>query len=185
MLSLKAAEETVMTKSSTKPTAKTTDAGGMVCMEPEDIPGVGRFAMIADPQGAFVALYKTLAGDPDTSDPQPGEFCWDQLNTTDMAAAGAFYGQVLGWSHVQAGPEMGFFKYGELMEASLGIAPEGVPPHWLCFVAVADLAAATQKAESLGATVLMGHLDAGDWGRFSIIQDPVGAVLAIHQGNAS
>jgi predicted enzyme related to lactoylglutathione lyase len=160
-------------------------AGGELCAGPEDIPGVGRFAMIQDPQGAFVALYRNLASDPDSSDTQTGEFCWDQLNTTDMAAGAAFYQKVVGWTYEQPAADMGLFKQGDLMEASLGIVPAGVPPHWLSFIAVDDLTAVSQQAVSLGATVLMADLPAGPWGRFSVIQDPVGAVVGFFQGNES
>jgi predicted enzyme related to lactoylglutathione lyase len=160
------------------------DAGGQLCAGPDDIPGVGRFAMISDPQGAFVALYKQLMGDPDTSHSEAGEFCWDQLNTTDMTAGAAFYEKVIGWTAKQPTPDMGVFKFGDSMEASLGIVPPGVPAHWMPFILVDNLVDATQKAETLGATVLMGNIDTGDFGRYSIIQDPVGAHIALFQGNA-
>jgi predicted enzyme related to lactoylglutathione lyase len=161
----------------------TTAAGGEICAPPQDIPGVGRFVMIFDPQGVSVGLYKTLHGDPDTSKPLEGEFCWDQLNTTDMAGAAAFYQKVVGWSQEQPTPGMSVFTYGDALEASLGLVQEGIPPHWLTFIAVGDLSQATQKAQTLGATVLMANVEAGPWGRFSVIQDPVGAVFALFQPN--
>ena len=162
----------------------TTAAGGQVCNGPEDIPGVGRFVMISDPQGAFVALYRNANGDPEATMAQEGEFCWDQLNTADMAAGAAFYQKVVGWTYVEAGPDMGIFKFGPSLEASCGTVPPGIPPHWLTFLSVANLAETAKRAESLGAKVLMANMAAGEWGQFSVIQDPAGAVIALFQGKA-
>ena len=163
-------------------TAKT--AGGQVMAGPMDIPNIGRFAVVIDPQGAAVALYKDAKGDPDTTgEPALGEFVWDQLNTTDIAAGAAFYEKVVGWTSVTHGPDGGMFKYGDLHEASFMTAPAGVPSHWLTYLSVADLGAATQKAESLGAKILMANMDAGEFGRFTVIQDPIGAFVALFQGH--
>jgi predicted enzyme related to lactoylglutathione lyase len=41
--------------------AKTKELGGKVCVEPMDIPGVGRFCVISDPAGAVISLI-TLKG---------------------------------------------------------------------------------------------------------------------------
>lgn len=158
-------------------------AGGQVCLGPMDIPGIGRFAQILDPQGAFVALYRDLKGDPDTADTQNHDFCWDQLQTPDLDGAAAFYHRVVGWTADRPAPDMGIFRMGELMEASFGPAPDGVPPNWLTLIAVADLAAQTAKAESLGATILAADVPAGPYGRYSVVQDPTGAVFGLFQGN--
>lgn len=157
--------------------------GGEMCGEAQDIPGVGRFAMINDPQGANVGLYCTLHGDPDTSRAEIGEFCWDDLFTTDVAAAIPFYEKVIGWQAEEVGPGMVVFKANGLLEASIGPVPEGVPPHWAVYIAVADLEAATEKAQTLGAKVLMANQDVGGFGRFSVFQDPTGAVVSFFQGN--
>lgn len=158
-------------------------AGGQVVAGPADIPNVGRFALAVDPQGAAISLFKSAHHDPDTAAPAYGEFCWDHLNATDANAAAAYYEQVVGWQPANQTLEGGVFKYGELMEASYGVVPSGVPAHWLTNVVVADLDVATQKAETLGAKVLMAKIDAGEWGHFTVIQDPVGAAIALFQGH--
>jgi hypothetical protein len=62
-------------------------------------------------------------------------------------------------------------------------APDpGIPPHWLPYVAVDDLAAATQRAKDLGATMIMENIPVADFGKFTIFQNPTGAVIAMWQG---
>jgi len=39
-------------------TKKATELGAAVLVEPTDIPGTGRFALLMDPQGAAFALFK-------------------------------------------------------------------------------------------------------------------------------
>ncbi|MDB5096381.1 MAG: Glyoxalase/bleomycin resistance protein/dioxygenase [Cyanobacteria bacterium RYN_339] len=155
--------------------------GAKVMMEPTDIPHIGRFSAIQDPQGAVFSLYKSANGDPDgEAMPAPGEPCWDSLNTSDVSAAAAFYQKVVGWTF-EANEGGGVFKAGDLMEASVDEAQGGTPPSWLMHVFVKDLAEARAKAEKLGAKTLMAEIDTGEWGKFGVIQDPNGAVLSLFQ----
>ena len=39
-------------------TQKAVGLGAMVAVEPHDIPGTGRFSILADPQGAVFALFQ-------------------------------------------------------------------------------------------------------------------------------
>lgn len=54
-----------------------------------------------------------------------------------------------------------------------------VPPHWLAYVGVDDIAASTNKARELGATVLQDVMEVGDYGWLSVIMDPTGATIAM------
>src|SRR5574340_233079 len=50
--------------------------GGQVHHGPEDIPTVGRFAVLADPQGAVLSVFKPQGGPMTLHDPaKDGEFC--------------------------------------------------------------------------------------------------------------
>jgi len=55
----------------------------------------------------------------------------------------------------------------------------GAPPMWLAYVLVDDIAAATKKAKSLGATVVKDVTEVMGAGHFSIISDPTGAVFGL------
>src|SRR5215213_1864717 len=69
--------------------------GATVVAEPRDIPNTGRLAVMRDPQGALIAIYKP-ANDSPTGEPAIGQFSWHELSTTDYAAAWNFYSDLFG-----------------------------------------------------------------------------------------
>ena len=74
------------------------EAGGRLLMEATDLPSVGRFAIIADPEGALSCPIRADKGrGADPSPPGDGHFCWDGLLTHDPEAAARFYTEVIGW----------------------------------------------------------------------------------------
>ena len=81
-------------------------AGGSIVSPPMDIPDIGRWAVVADPQGAVFSLYAS-AGE---LEPAEGVFVWDELMTTDIEAAKRFYAEVVGWEarEMDMGPN-GFY----------------------------------------------------------------------------
>ena len=56
---------------------------------------------------------------------------------------------------------------------------EGVPPHWLIYFMVDDCDASTEQATKLGGKTIVAPTDIPHAGRFSVIQDPQGAVFAV------
>jgi predicted enzyme related to lactoylglutathione lyase len=158
--------------------------GGRVVDAPYEIPGVGRTARIADPQGAEICPFKNATGDPPDGDASQGQFFWNELHTTDTAKALAFYAKVVGFSSraVDMGPG-GTYHVLETRGVGRGgatthMAP-GTPPHWLPYVFVDDADATLAKASKLGGTVHVGPEDIPGIGRFGVLQDPTGAVLAV------
>jgi hypothetical protein len=165
--------------------AKIQGLGGKLLMPPMDIPNTGRFAAVADPQGAAFAIYKGQRPYPAEPERQPvGAFCWEELHTPDPAAAAKFYAAAFGYSieEVDMGP-MGTYrilKRGERQAAGVTKHMGGASaPHWLEYVHVASTDASSQRAKELGATVLMPPADIPKIGRFCVVQDPTGAALAL------
>jgi len=121
-------------------TGKVTQAGGTVHVPPTDIPNIGRFAMVADPQGAVFTLFKGSADMADQPVPGsgstgPGTVGWRELMAGDGPAAFDFYSGLFGWTKDQA-MDMGamgvyqLFAYGPGDEAVGGMmtkAPMEVP----------------------------------------------------------
>lgn len=159
------------------------EAGGTLVSPAMDLPDVGRFAVIQDPQGAFLYLFRTASGNADEADPGLHEFCWESLSTPNPDAAAAFYGKVLGWDASDM-PESGgqsllFARTAgnEPREvASVGKAPEGTPSAWRTFVSVADLDEMLAKCRELGGKVLVERTES-PVGAFGALEDPTGAVL--------
>ncbi len=162
-------------------------AGGRVYVQPMTIETVGRFAVIADPQGGVTAPFKYDGMESGDEMPGLGAFCWDSLTTSDVAGAKAFYNTVYGWTTEAFGPdEAGVFVFKRPdgnQVASLSTAPEGMPTAWLTYVAVADLEAANVAVEKAGGKVFERRIDIPGIGAMSIVQDPQGAVISAFQGN--
>ncbi|HEX3446072.1 MAG TPA: VOC family protein [Chthoniobacterales bacterium] len=113
-----------------------------------------------------------------------GMFSWNELLTTDPAAAEEFYTQLFGWT-TQAWP-MGDFDYtimkaGEVDVGGIMPIPEmakGMPPLWGAYVTVDDVDATAAKAEKLGGKIIVAPQEIPTIGRFTVIQDPQGAVIS-------
>jgi uncharacterized protein len=167
-------------------TAKATTAhSGRVFEGPLDIPTVGRMARIADPQGAELCLFRNASGDRADVPPTVGHwFCWNELHTSDSTKALSFYEKVLGFSSrsMDMGPGNTYHilsKGGVDRGGVTSHLPEGMPPHWLPYVAVDDTDRTIARARKLGATIQFGPEDIPGVGRFGVLEDPTGAALAI------
>ncbi len=106
-----------------------------------------------------------------------------ELNTTDVARAKAFYGELFDWKLEDMQMPEGAYtmiRVGEGTGGGLMKHPmPGAPSTWLAYVLVDDLVAATAKAASLGANVIKNATEVMGAGSFSIILDPTGAVLGL------
>lgn len=123
--------------------------------------------------------------------PETGSFCWTEIASSDAQKCKEFYSNVFGWTFSDSKATDGAFAYhefstgrgypaGGLYEISAEICGEGElpPPHFLTYVAVDDVDTNAELAKQLGATVIKGPMDIPNTGRFAIIQDPTGAMLA-------
>ena len=116
---------------------------------------------------------------------QHGVFSWNELMTTDVEGAKAFYGELLGWEFQEM--HTGEMNYIMIKGADRDIGgmmatpPEaaGMPSAWGAYVTVDDVDARTAQAEQLGGKVSLQPQDIPDVGRFSVIQDPQGATLML------
>jgi len=160
--------------------------GGKLIEEPTDIPGVGRFAVLADPQGAVIASFRPN-GAMELHDPsREGEFCWNELLTSDGAAAFRFHSELFGWKILQEldmGPAGTYRVYG-VGEQRLGgmmTTPAPMPPMWMFYVSTDDLDAALGRATRKGAKVMNGPMDVPGGARIVQLMDPQGAAFALHQ----
>ena len=161
--------------------------GGRVQVPPTPIPSVGRFGIIADPQGATVSVFQ-----PDRSEAQhdrmkPGEFRWAELHTSDPKAALAFYGALFGWTVVQElemGPAGSYWIFGQDDRQLGGVmtkqADMPMPTAWIFYVGVDDLDAAIERATGRGGRILHGPVPLHDGTRIAQLADPQGAVFALH-----
>jgi predicted enzyme related to lactoylglutathione lyase len=159
------------------------DSGGKIVDGPVDTPEIGRMARIADPQGAELYLFRGK-GDDQPDGPAPhGHWLWNELHTADPEKALAFYAKVVGFTHrtMGTGPDTYHIISGGGADRG-GVTAHldgGMPPHWLPYVSVDDADAALDRARKAGGIVAIGPADIPNTGRFGVIRDPVGAVIAL------
>lgn len=169
-------------------------AGGKALMPAFDVPNVGRIAMVADPQGAPIYIMKPIppAGQENAksdvfSRDEPGRVSWNELSTSDPAAARKFYGDQFGWvsnDFMDMGA-MGEYRFidhhGQRLGALCGTMP-GAQPKWRYYFRVPSISAAKDSAEANGGTIAMGphQVPGGEW--IIIGTDPQGAEFALVGG---
>jgi predicted enzyme related to lactoylglutathione lyase len=159
--------------------------GGKVLKAPDDIPGIGRFAVLSDPQGATFAIFKPGAGAPDRA--PPTDFSWHELATSDQQGAMAFYSELFGWS---PGPahDMGQHGIYQLVEhggAQIGgvykLMDTSKAPHWLTYIQVASVDRAAAAVKAAGGQVTQGPMEVPGGSRVAQILDPQGGAFAVHE----
>ncbi len=107
-----------------------------------------------------------------------------ELTTHDLPKAKQFYSALFGWQlqdmPMADGKSYTMISVGEGTGGGMMTAPDpGIPPHWLPYIAVEDLAVSTARAKELGATMIMESIPVANYGKFTIFKDPTGAVIAM------
>jgi predicted enzyme related to lactoylglutathione lyase len=177
--------------------------GGKLVTGPMDIPNVGRWAIISDPQGVVISLYMSATGTPPTDyAPQLGQFSWHELMTTDHKAAMEFYSRLFGWEQVSEfdmGPAGQYLMYGHRgpggPPGATGIPYGGMmtmteemraqmPACWVYYIKVPSADAAAELAKESGGTVVIPPMEVPGGDRIAQIMDPQGALFAVHSSKA-
>jgi len=162
--------------------------GARVVKPAADIPNVGRFAVLADPQGATFALFTPGGGPPPGPQPAQGGFSWHELATTDVAGALRFYGELFGWrkgpGHDMGGTT-GVYQIFEQGDKQIGgmhaVQGPSTPSSWLSYVHVADSNRAVAAAKAGGGRLLHGPMEVpgGSW--IALLMDPQGGAFAVQE----
>jgi hypothetical protein len=117
--------------------------------------------------------------------PAHGDFCWNELASTDAGAAKKFYTELFGWKLKES--QAAGVAYTEIIAGGREVggiyqmsAEQGnKPSNWMAYVAVDDVDAAAKRVGELGGKVVMPPTDIPNVGRFCIINDPTGATLSL------
>jgi len=168
--------------------------GGRLIMPPRDMEHVGRFAMVADPQGAPFYIIKPTppADNPDmisnafaAERPMLGHCAWNELSTTDPAGAWRFYGERFGWSK-DGDMDMGamgkyeFIRHGShMLGAIMPKMPQMPVSAWTFYFRVADIDQAAARIPESGGAILQEPMEIPG-GEFSLnATDPHGAAFGL------
>jgi len=173
--------------------AKAQKAGAQVWVKPTDIPTVGRFGVLSDPQGAMFAMMQPES--PVYIPDQPaklGEFSWHELTTDDAKAGFDFYHSLFGWEKRSAhdlGPMGTYqewsrpgtgFPLGGMMNRSQGMPPSS----WTNYITVKSVDDSAKQLAELGGKVMVGPMDVPGGDRVLIATDTTGAIFALHSSQA-
>ena len=161
-------------------------AGGTIHKGPGTIPGVGRFAVAGDPQGAGFMLFERNAAPQSAplSQGTPGHVGWHELYAGAPEGAFSFYSGLFGWTKAEtvdtpAGPYQLFATGGAAVGGMMTKPPHAEKGGWLFYFIVDAIDAAVARVEAAGGTILHGPMPVPG-GRFIVqARDPQGALFAL------
>jgi uncharacterized protein len=167
--------------------ARLQQEGGKVHRPPTDIPGIIRFCVVSDPQGADFIMAKGLLHEaqPELPVGTPGTVGWRELYAADWESAFPFYEKMFGWTKAEA-IDMGsmgtyqLFATGNGPVGGMMTKPDMIPvPYWGYYFNVSRIDSAAERVTAGGGKIVNGPMQVpgGQW----IVQcvDPQGAVFAL------
>ena len=171
--------------------AKVAPAGGTVIMEPMEVGPFGHMAVLLDPGGAQVSLWKAGEHIGAGRVNEPGTLCWNELTTRAVDESLAFYEAVVGLTGVkQDNPHGAYYEMqlpsgrtvGGLMPMEGDMWPPELPNHWMVYFAVEDTDATAARCIELGGQAPVPPSDIPP-GRFAVLNDPDGAHFSVIRMN--
>ncbi|HTK87807.1 MAG TPA: VOC family protein [Nitrospiraceae bacterium] len=166
--------------------ARAKELGGQVVSGPADIPNTGRYAIIADPYGAVIAIFTpSTPGEPKDLPPARGQFSWNELTSSDNTGAMDFYQKIFGWEK-QDQMDMGamgtyimYGKNGKMYGGMMNAAP-GMPIAWLPYVMVDSADKAAERSTAAGGSTILPPMEVPGGDRVAVLRDPQGAAVGVH-----
>lgn len=172
--------------------ASAREAGATILMEDNEVPGVGPFAMLQDPEGAFFYMLEDRSGEDSrafsTEDNGDGHCSWNELMAGDTEAAKAFYGSQFGWvvaDSIDMG-EMGMYDMFKtsaerdfLSGGIMGRMPDMPVSAWTFYFRLPLIDVAAEYIAANGGQILNGPMEIPG-GEFIINGiDPQGAMFSV------
>jgi predicted enzyme related to lactoylglutathione lyase len=175
-----------------KTAAAVPEHGGTLLLPPGDVGPMGRMAIAADPAGAVFGIWQAGQHIGAGVVNEPGALTWEDLRSTDPAAAQTFYRALFGYRLdpvPMAPPDYGTFALPDEQAPLGGMggmmgAPEGTPSHWVVYFSVTSTDATVEAVRAHGGRVVMPAVDS-PFGRLAGVADPDGAVFCVIETTGS
>lgn len=159
--------------------------GAHVQQPAQDVPGVGRVALLTDPEGAIFGLYSPLLDS--GSAPASSGFAWAELAVRNREAGLAFYRELFGWQ-LRPPMDMGggfFYQTFGLGSQDFGgaytiPADRAMPPAWCPYAISSSADETARKILATGGKVAHGPAGVPGGGRIVQFFDAEGAFFAVH-----
>jgi len=178
------------------------ELGGTEAMHGKGDDGTSQWAVLIDPNGAAFGLIPVVSadeapsGESDTSrdaGASIGCISWLDLTVPDAPATRDFYQQVVGWSVQDVAMEDAGARYadfnmlGDDGNPAAGVchargANSGLPPVWMLYLPVGDLAESLRRVREEGCTIVKEIMGGDGEYAYAIVQDPVGVCCALARG---
>lgn len=180
------------------------DLGGSALMHAKDNDGKSQWAVLLDPNAAAFGIIPVIPAEaipssdgaalPDAA--AVGRIAWLDLTVPDASATQDFYRQVVEWSEQHVEMEDGGARYADyhlLREDGSPVAGvrharganAGLPRVWMIYLPVGDLGESLRRVQEEGGKVIQAvQGEAGEYVH-AVVQDPVGATLALTAGSRS
>ncbi len=162
--------------------------GGTVNRASEDIPNVGRFSVVTDPQGAMFVLFQPhngMAQPPEPKPGTPGTAAWHDLAAADWQSDFAFYADLFGWTKaepIDMGPKgiYQIFAIGENPSGGMMNRPDpSVQPGWMFYFNVEEIGAAVARVQQHGGKITYGPAVVPGGRQIAQCLDPQGALFGM------
>jgi hypothetical protein len=166
-----------------------TGLGARIVSPLDALPNGGRYATLADPQGAVFGVYSSNAPPDSDRAAQPGEFSWHELATSVApSVAFEFYSRLFAWDEISQydmgpmGTYLIFGRNGKQLGGMFDQSSQGKSgnAYWLGYVSVTDLDGTVERAKAARGSVLIGPMDVPGGDRIAQLMDPHGAFFALH-----
>ena len=169
--------------------AKAKSLGGGVHMEPADIPGTGRFAILTDPSGCPFGILQPLPGGTGGAFNQmaQGHGNWHDYASADANASAAFYGAMFGWTVsrvLDSAPGMTYrvLAHGAQDIGGIGPIPPGGRGGWTPYFGTPSINAAIASLTQLGGKSILEPMEVPGGAFITYATDARGAVFALVGG---
>jgi predicted enzyme related to lactoylglutathione lyase len=169
-------------------TKKAKSLGATLLAEPFKMGDQGYMAVIKDPTGATVNLWKSTNSEDSALVNEEGAPCWNELITQNLNQARDFYSKLFGWKiEAQKGSKVPYYvaklgseRIGGMIETTptLRNALPG-PSTWITFFQVDACNRTAESAKKQGGTIVVEPTTAPHFGTFSLIKDPQGSVFSV------
>ena len=162
-----------------KTVARVKDLKGNVLQEPTTIRGFAQLAIVSDPEGAVLTVWKPESKMGFDLINEPGAYCWSELYFNDRDREIGFYTDLFGWkTKTMKMPNnvdyITFLKDDIEVAGAMKIQEDWgkVPPNWMVYLTVENIKVAAERVDVLKGHIEMGPIEAGDMGWFALVKDP-------------
>lgn len=174
----------VSTASADASAEKARELGGTVMAGPFDVEGIGRMAVVRDPEGVVFALWEARGHIGARLVGEDWALCWTELATRDLARAKAFYGGLFGWTF-EGAEDAEYLEIHRDGQPIGGVLPmrgdiwAGIPAYWMPYFQVPDCDATAARTVELAGGAAVPPKDIEHVGRFALLRDPMGAHFSV------